>query len=57
MKQQVKNPADINGFYNYAVQILRPQNAESGETEVNNVVEKSQDKNQVILHNTIINAR
>ena len=48
---------EINGFYNYAAHIIRPQNTESGEPELNNVGEKSQDKNDLILHNTIIYAR
>ena len=45
----------LNGFYNYDVHILRPQNIESGEPELNNVGEKSQDNNELILQNTIIN--
>ena len=48
---------DLNVFYNFSVHILRPQNAESGEPELNNVGEKYQDKNELICHNTIINAR
>ena len=48
---------DLNRFFNYAVQILRPQNTEIGESELNNDGEKSQDNNDLILHNTIINAR
>ena len=48
---------EINGFYNYAVYILIPQNNEIGEPELNNIGEKSQDKNDLIIHNTIINAR
>ena len=47
---------DLNRFFNYAVQILRLQNTEIGESELNNDGEKSQDKNEIILHNTIINA-
>ena len=46
---------DINRVYKYAVHILRPQNTESGETELNNVGDKSQDNNEIIRHNTIIN--
>ena len=45
---------DINGLYNYAAQILRPQNTESGEPELKDVEEKSQDKNELIIHNTIL---
>ena len=45
----------LNGFYNYADHILRPQNTESGEPELNNVGDKSQDNNDIIIHNTIIN--
>ena len=48
---------DLNRFYNYAAHILRPHNTESDETELNNVGEKPQDNNELILHNTIINAR
>ena len=51
-----KTTVDFNTFYNYAAHILRPQNTESGEPELNNVGEKSQDKNELIFHNTIINA-
>ena len=47
---------DINGFSIYDVHILIPQNTESGGPELNNVWEKSQDNNKLILHNTIINA-
>ena len=45
---------DFNQFYNYDVHILRPQSTEIGEPELNNVRKKSQDKNELILHNTII---
>ena len=48
---------ELKGFYNYAVHILRPQNTEIGEPELNNFGDKSQDKNELILHNTIINTR
>ena len=48
---------DINGFNNYAVHILWPQNNKSGELELNNVGEKYQDKNELIHHKNIINAR
>ena len=48
---------ELNRFYNYDVHGLRPQNNESGELELKNVGEKSQDKNEIILHNTIINLR
>ena len=46
-----------DGFDKYAVNILRPQNTEIGEPELNNVGEKSQNKNDTIIHNNIINAR
>ena len=39
---------------NYPVHILRSQNTESGEPELNNIGEKYQDKNELILSNTII---
>ena len=48
---------ELKLFYKYYGPILRPQNNESGEPEFNNVGEKSQDKNEPILHNTIINSR
>ena len=48
---------ELKGFYKYAVHILIPQNTESGEPGLNNVGEKSQDKNELIIQNTIINAR
>ena len=48
---------DLNGFYNYAVHILRPQNTKSGEPGLNNAGEKAKDKNDIILHNNFINAR
>ena len=45
---------EFNEFYNYAAHILRPQNTESGEPELKNVGDKSQDTNDLIIHNTII---
>ena len=48
---------DINVFYHYAAHILIPQHSESGEPELNDIGEKPQDKNDLILHNTIINSR
>ena len=48
---------EINGFYNYDVHILRPQNTEIGVPELKNVGDKSQDKNDFIFHNIIISAR
>ena len=45
----------LNGFYNYAAHILRPQNTESGDLELNNVGEKYQDNNDLIINNTFIN--
>ena len=46
---------DLNGFYNHAVHILRPKITESGEPELNNIGEKYQDKNELIIYNTITN--
>ena len=46
---------ELNGFFNYSGDILRPQNTEIGEPELKNVGDKSQDKNEPILHNNIIN--
>ena len=48
---------ELNRFYNYSVQILRPQDTESGEPELNNVGEKAQDNNEIIINNTNINER
>ena len=48
---------ELNIFYNHAVHIIRPQNTESGEPELKNVGEESQDNHELIIHNTIINAR
>ena len=47
---------DLDVFYNHIVHILRPKNTESDEPELNNIGEKSQGKNELILYNTIINA-
>ena len=48
---------EVNVLDNYDVHILRPQNAESGEPEFKNAGDKSQDNNDLILYNTIINAK
>ena len=48
---------DINGFYNYAVHIIRPKYTEIGEPELKNSRNKYQDNNELIIHNTIINSR
>ena len=48
---------ELNRFYNHAVYVIRPQNTESGELELKNVGEKYQHKNDIIIHNTIINER
>ena len=48
---------DLKIYYNYDVDILIPQNTEIGEPELKNIGEKTQDKNDLIIHNTIINAR
>ena len=37
--------------------VLRLQNSENGEPEINNIGEKSQDNNKFILHKNIINTR
>ena len=47
----------VNVFGNYSVHTLRPQNTESGEPETKNIRDKSQDKNEFIFHNNLINAR
>ena len=48
---------EFNGFYNYAVHILGPQNTESGEPVLKNVGDKPQDKNELVLNKTIIYVR
>ena len=48
---------ELNIFYNYAAHIIRPQYIERGEPELNNVGEKSQYKNELIIHNTIVYLR
>ena len=52
-----KTIVDINRVLKYAVHILRPQNIESVEPELKNIGDKSQDNNEIVLHNNIINAR
>ena len=47
---------ELNGFYNYFLHVLKPQNTESVEPYLKNVGEKLQNKNEIIIHNTIINA-
>ena len=48
IKWQVKPTVDINGLYNYAAHILRPQNTESGKPALKSVGGKSQDNNAII---------
>ena len=57
MTWKVKTHSGAQQIYNYAAHILRPKNTESGESELNNIREKYQYKNELILHKTIINAR
>ena len=57
MNWQVKPTADLNGFDNYCVNTLGPQTTESGEPEINNIGEKTQYKNESIIHTNISNAR
>ena len=45
----------INIFYNYAVHIIIPKNAENGEPELNNSGDKPQYNNELVIHNNIIN--
>ena len=47
---------ELKGLYKYSLHILRPQNTEIGGPELNNVGDKSQDNNELILHNTTINS-
>ena len=46
---RLKPTSGLNGFYNYATHIPKPQNTESGELELKNFGEKSQDNNKLIL--------
>ena len=48
---------ELDGFTTHFVHILRPQNTESVEPESKNFGGKPQDKNDIILQNTIINER
>ena len=57
MKQKMKNHSGAQRVYKYAVHILIPQSTEIGEPELKNIEEKPKEKNELILHNTIINAR
>ena len=57
MKGQVKPTMEFNAFENYAGHALRPQNDESGETDIKNIGEKFQDNNESILHENIRNLR
>ena len=42
---------DINVFDKYAMNVLRPPNIETGETELNMISDKYQDKDKFILNN------
>ena len=55
MKRKVKTHSGDQRIYNYAAHILISQNTESGEPELNNIGEKPQYKNELVIHNTIIN--
>ena len=59
MKQKMKPNVELNRVYKQDVNILRPKNTdtESGEPELNSIGDKSQDNNELIHHNTSINAR
>ena len=57
MKWQVKNHSGAQRILQPLELIIGPQNNVSGEPELNNVGDKSQDKNKLILHKNIINAR
>ena len=50
-----KPTVEPNGFDNYLMHALRPQNPESGEPEIKKIGEKSNDKNASIVHNDIRN--
>ena len=48
---------EINGFKNYDMHVLRPQNTKNGELEINKIWEKDRGNNEFIFHNNLINAR
>ena len=52
-----KPTVEVNEFYNYDVHVPRPQNNESGEPDLKEIGDKLQYKNDLILHNNIIDAR
>ena len=47
----------LNGFDNYSVNVLRPQNTESVKPELNDIGVKYLDKNELMLHNSLNDAR
>ena len=54
---RLKTIEELNILYNYDLHTLRPKNTESVEPDLKNVGDKPQDNNELIIHNTIINAR
>ena len=57
MKQQVKTHCGSQSFNNYALHALRPHIFESGESEIKNIGEKFQHKNESVLHKDLRNAK
>ena len=57
MKQQVKNHSGAQQILQLCCAYPKITNTEIGKPELNNIWEKPQDKNETIIHITIINAR
>ena len=47
----------LNGFDNYSVHVLIPKNTERNEPEINNIGDKFQDNNDLIIHNNLRNTK
>ena len=51
-----KPTVELSGFYNYAIQIMRPPNKKTGKTELKMISEKYQDKYDLILNNLMMHS-
>ena len=47
---------DPNVFDNYAIHFLRPQNTESVKPDLNNIGDKYQHNNELVIHNDLSDA-
>ena len=56
MKQKIKTHIGAQQILQLCCAHPKTTNTESGEPELNKVGNKSQDKKDIIIHNTIINA-